>query len=401
MVDRRSTFRHLYLHAPFCLSRCGYCAFYSQTGWTDADLDQWLEGVLLELDQRVTRCSSLDTIYLGGGTPSLLGISRLDRLLTELSRRFSLSPACEITLEANPGSLSSEAPSSLARLGINRLSIGVQSLHDPSLRSLGRRHTAKQAFQLVQAALDAGLRVSVDLLYALPGQSMAQWRRDLHRVVSWGMHHMSCYELTVEPGTPLAQDVHRGTVAMPGEPARVRFFRTTHRTLAELGFPAYEISSFAGMPEWRSRHNQAYWNHSPYLGLGPGAHSLLGRVRQANPADLTEWYSPLATGAVPHRFTETLDDQQVLLEAVMLGLRTAEGLSIAAIQAMSDRPTFSAMTHRAETLEKQGWLARRTDRWVPTLDGWLVADRLPGMLLWATPTENSPRRPSSSARTSR
>ncbi len=402
MVDRRSHFRHLYVHAPFCLSRCQYCAFYSQTGWTDEELDQWLEGVLLELEQYdISPDHRLDTVYIGGGTPSLLGTDRLARLLAELARRFALHPLAEITLETNPGALAPEVAAFLLSLGITRLSVGVQSLHNETLRDLGRRHTVEQARDLISAALSSGMQVSADVLYSLPGQALSQWRADLNTLLSWGVHHLSCYELTVESGTSLGEKVASGTVKMPGESARTRFFLTTHRTLDTLGFPAYEISSFAGREGWRSRHNQAYWSHASYLGLGPGAHSLLGRLRTANPTDQAAWYASLSRGEAPDRFAETLDDEQVLLEAVMLGLRTSAGVHAASVQALTQEPLGATIDHRARELERQGWLTRKANRWVPTLDGWLIADRLPGMLLWATPTRGSPRRPSSSARTSR
>jgi len=400
--DGRSHFRHLYLHVPFCLSRCQYCAFYSQTGWADEDLDRWLEGVLLELDQQgILPGHRLDTIYIGGGTPSLLGFDRLNRLLAELSRRFSVHPQAEITLETNPGALTPEVAAALPSLGITRLSVGVQSLHDSTLGQLGRCHSVEQARGLILAALNAGLQVSADLLYSLPGQDLARWQADLHTILSWGVHHLSCYELTVESGTPLAARVAKGSVNMPEEEARTRFFLDTHRTLDTLGFPAYEISSFAGREGWRSRHNQAYWNHASYLGVGPGAHSLLGRLRMANPADHAAWYARLSRGEAPDRFTETLDDEQVLLEAVMLGLRTSAGLHVPSIEALAKEPLAHAMRLRASELERQGWLTRRAHRWVPTLNGWLIADRLPGMLLWDTPTGAPPPRPSSSAQTSR
>ncbi len=361
---------HLYIHVPFCLSKCGYCAFYSVANRDDGALDRYVDALIVEAGQ----CADGDgwkTIYLGGGTPSILGPDRVGQILSAVG---APSLNAEVTLEINPETVAAADFDALAAAGVNRVSIGVQSFSNEALAFLGRAHDFARAADAVAAALDSGLRVSIDLIYGLAGQSADRWRRELDRVPALGVEHLSAYELTWEPNTPLGRQ-HGG-----GRDDRSELFFATHEHLASLGFQGYEVSSFAGSPDARSRHNLATWSHRPYLGLGPGAHSLLGAGRAAqrrwNEPDLAGWLQALERGAPPPRETESLTPQQRLLERVMLGLRTTDGIDVAGCVAELGLDLQRMAGEHAERLAAQGLLTITPGRWQPSLRGMALADRL-------------------------
>ena len=257
----------LYLHIPFCLSKCGYCGFYSLPDL--ASLPAFLTA--LEEEIRLSRRDgeTFDTLYIGGGTPSVLSATQLRGILAALSTAFALAPGAEITIEANPADITAGWLGALHDAGVNRINLGVQSLDNPHLAFLGRRHDRDRAMAALAAVQAAGFtRIGIDLIYGIPGQSLAAWMTTLGEAVALGPGHLSCYQLTVEPGTPLAQSCRRGSLAFPGEDLQARFFLETSSLLTEAGYNHYEISNFA-RPGQESRHNRKYWNHTPYLGLGP------------------------------------------------------------------------------------------------------------------------------------
>ena len=365
--------RHLYIHVPFCRSRCAYCAFYSTTGADAALLDRYINAILFELSQS-GEAGPLDTIYLGGGTPSLLGPGRVARLLDELRTLSTLSLDAEVTLEANPEGLAEGDTAALRAAGVTRLSLGVQSFDDDDLRLLERPHDAAEARGAVAEARRAGLRVSLDLIYGLPARSPEHWTRQLDAAAATGVEHVSAYELSLEPGTRLAD-------ALPdGLGDRADLFFQTHEYLATLGFEGYEVSNFARGPAARSRHNLATWGHRPYLGLGPAAHSFLetarGPLRRWNLPDLRAWLAALERGDEPPRGEEVLTADQRLLERVMLGLRTLNGVDLDKCRRELGDRAADGILERAGGAVQAGLLALESGRLRPTLQGMALADGL-------------------------
>lgn len=316
----------IYLHVPFCQKKCRYCDFYSV-----ADPDQipdFVDAVLAEMALTAPGFSfPCDTLYFGGGTPSLLPPADVARIVEGVRTHFRLSSGAEITLEANPGTLSPETLAQYRRAGIDRLSIGVQSFDPDQLRRLGRIHTPAEAVAAFHAARDEGFsNIGVDLIYGLPDQTEAAWRRELARAADLGPEHISAYLLTWAPGTPLHRDRRRGRVRPPSEKTAARLFDLTFETLADLGYPAYEISNFARSPEFQSRHNQKYWAHAPYLGLGPAAHGFHPPERSWNLPSIRAYVAALRRGRSPVAGRERLGWSELAAEAVYLGLRRTEGI---------------------------------------------------------------------------
>lgn len=360
----------LYVHVPFCRGKCAYCAFYStaQESW----MPDYVDALLREADGYRDRFGPVDTLYVGGGTPSLLSAPLLRRMLRGLRRRFAWFEDCEVTLEANPEDVSRDAAALWADEGITRISVGVQVLDDALLKRLGRRHTARRALEALETLRRAeGFNLSVDLMWAVPGQSLSQWQKTLNDVLSFTPEHLSCYELTVEAGTPLANLVAQGRLLRPSEDTLCIFFETTSNFLQDRGYIHYEISNYARSEKWISRHNGKYWRRVPYLGLGPAAHSFDGQRRWANVRSVGRYVAQLRDGKSCVDFMEELSAEQERLERLFLGFRTREGVPMAVVGA--DENAVSAV-HKAQA---DGLVQIRNGLVVPTRNGWLVADRLP------------------------
>lgn len=365
--------RNLYLHVPFCCARCAYCAFYSTTAAPPALMDRLCAALLTEASEAAGD-GPWSTVYLGGGTPSLLGVERVAGLLGGLRARAPFAADVEVTLEANPEGLGARDAQGYRDAGVTRLSLGVQSFDDEDLRLLARPHDAATARRAVAGALDAGLRTSLDLIYGLPDRTEAHWRAQLDAAAELGVRHLSAYELSLEPGTRL------GAAWPDGLGDRAALFFRTHEHLAILGFEGYEVSSFARAAEDRSRHNLATWDHRTYRGLGPGAHSYLetasGPVRRWNLPDLEGWLAAIEGGGAPPRDEEMLDAEQRLLERVMLGVRTRAGIDLIALRRECGDAAADALLDRASEVVDAGLLILEDDHLRPTLEGMALADRL-------------------------
>lgn len=310
----------LYIHIPFCKSRCKYCDFYSTTLLERRQ--EYVEAIAAEWKELRDRWKQIDTIYLGGGTPSVLEPDDILRLLAALPVRT----AHEVTLEANPGDLNEHLLHSLRQAGVNRLSIGCQTFNDRLLSVIGRRHTAQQAREGVYMAQQSGFcNISIDLIYGLPGQTLQHWIADIEQALALKVQHISCYCLSYEAGTPMTQSLERGEIKELDEELLRDMYDTLCRYLQDAGYEHYEVSNFA-LQGYRSRHNSSYWNHVPYLGLGAGAHSYDGQAtRWANPCDINAYIE----GVMAHnlqRDIEHLNEEQQRIERIMLGLRTQEGI---------------------------------------------------------------------------
>lgn len=325
-------FNRLYIHIPFCLEKCAYCAFISSKP-QNGDLENY-HGLLLKEMQMVSadRVSdrSLDSIYFGGGTPSLLHPRHVDRILRKAAELFSLSPEVEITLEANPGTVDGDRLRAFRVAGVNRLSLGVQSFDDDLLRCLGRVHDAGQARRAFHDARMAGFNnIGIDLIHALPGQSLMQWQADLQEAVRLSPEHISVYGLTVEEGTPFAQRYPEESPDIPDDDRSAEMFEAADTALPAAGYLHYEIANYARLG-YRSRHNSGYWRRDGYLGLGVAAHSFLRKgygFRFSNHDTLEGYGRELASGRLPRRDEHLLTRADAMAEFMFLGLRLVEGIS--------------------------------------------------------------------------
>jgi len=319
----------LYIHVPFCRSKCRYCAFVSRP-LDMAEVEVYAAALPLEIRQFGKQLGrpKVETVYFGGGTPSLLPAWALSRIMPEIGRHFDLHPAVEWTFEANPDSaLDVDYLKILASYGVNRISLGVQSFSDAALQRLGRPHNAKTALAAVNAVRQAGFsNLSLDFIWGLPNQREGAWLEDLKMAVRLRPEHLSCYGLTLEPGTPLAADAEAGGLELPTESEQGRMYIHGAEFLEEQGYLQYEISSFARMG-FQSRHNSGYWEGRDYLGLGPGAVSTLSGVRHENPRDVRDWAALAKTGRCGAGGVALTREERVR-EYVMLSLRTAKGLRL-------------------------------------------------------------------------
>ncbi len=346
----------LYVHVPFCSAKCPYCSFYS-VPITRSMLSAFMSALAIEVesasrDPLVTE-STFETLYIGGGTPSLLPVSYLKEMLQSILGAFRFEDGAEVTLEVNPESLSPGHAILIAGLPGGRLSIGVQSLCDAALRALGRRHDAATAARSMELAERSGVpAVSVDLIYGAPGQSSADWALSLDRVIAAAPHHVSCYCLSLDDGTVLAEMVGSGR---PRDSTLSAMYYSARDALLGAGYEHYEISNFA-RAGFRSRHNSRYWRREEYLGMGPSAHSFLGGSRWSNVGDAAEYCRRLRSGESPTGWRERVTERQGLEETVMLALRTADGLDTSALSEAYGEGAGNSLHERAEPMLRAGMM---------------------------------------------
>ena len=367
----------LYLHIPFCLRKCPYCDFFSvpHHGTAVAKYVQWLSADLLQATDRWS--GPISTLFFGGGTPSLLTPNEVAELLSQVDDRFGFAADAEISLEANPGTLDVEKLTGYRQAGVNRLSIGLQSLDDERLARLGRLHDTATGLQAVHDARVAGFdNISCDLMFAVPGQTVKDLAADLDRLLDITPEHIAVYGLTVEAGTPFAEQQTRGELSLPDEDAYIAAYRLLHDRLNMAGYEHYEISNFARSGK-RCRHNQLYWQRQPVLGLGAGAHSFQAEqwgCRLAIPNDLPAYQADLQAGRDPSRLIETFDRQGAMIETIYLGLRTADGVDD---HAFADRFGCSVEVAFPQAIERcQPQLQKVGGHWRFDLEGWLLYDTL-------------------------
>jgi oxygen-independent coproporphyrinogen-3 oxidase len=319
--------RHVYVHVPFCARRCAYCDFAIAVRRV-VPVDDYLRALEGELDARFPepQAEPVDTLYLGGGTPSRLGADGIARALDLVRRRFPLAAGAEVTIEANPEDVGRDAVAAWTAAGVNRLSLGAQSLDDRVLTWMHRTHDAAAVSAAVEAARAGGIEnLSLDLIFSLPDDLQRDLERDVRGLLALQPSHLSLYGLTVEPGTPLGRWVARGQTAERPEEGYEREFLAAHDLLAGAGFEHYEVSNYA-RPGRRSRHNAAYWAGAEYVGLGPGAHGFDGRVRRWNARQYVDWRDAALMRTDPAAGSELLTDENRLAEHVYLGMRSDTGL---------------------------------------------------------------------------
>lgn len=370
----------LYLHLPFCSAICPYCDFAVRRG-SRGQRSRFVTALVREIETTAAdlppALAAPDTIYFGGGTPSLLEAEDLERILAAVRAGFSVPRGARVFLEANPEDVDAGSLDAWRRLGVEFLSLGVQSFDPLDLEFLGRRHTAAEGRRAVELALGAGFEtVSVDLIYGLPHHDAGRWRRTLETAVKMRPDHLSCYELEIHRRTVFGKRQARGELAELPEERQAELFLLTHRLLADRGYPGYEVSNFARDDAHQSRHNRKYWRHVPYLGLGPSAHSFDGRRRWWNERSSPRWEKQILAGQPAVGGSEELADEDLALEAVMLGLRTAVGVDRAAFR---ERFGFGLAERNPGVVDRacrQGLLRAVGDRLIPTVEGWAVADAL-------------------------
>lgn len=347
----------IYIHVPFCVQKCPYCDFYSGT-YTIEKAVQYTDAVCRNLNA-LPEMLCADTVYFGGGTPSLLPAVHLERMLRTVRQRCNLSDGAEMTLEVNPLTATDSKLREWKRIGINRLSLGIQSFQPDVLRILGRKHTPEQGISAVLRACDAGFRnISIDLMLGLKEQSEDVWRKDLEQAADLPVTHISSYLLKIEPNTPFGSNPPETL----NDDASADRWMQMHKELSEKGFSHYEISNFA-KPGYESRHNCKYWRLHPYYGIGPAAHSCYGGVRYAVPPDLGAFCESSLQSAVitePHADTES--------EYIMLGLRLAEGINLSALSASRETVLRNAKPMIPRLL------CMKNDRLYMTPEGWLVSN---------------------------
>jgi len=343
----------IYVHLPFCTGKCPYCGFNSRPA-REGEVEGYVAALEDEARLRLDGGPVVDTIYFGGGTPTTVAASTLTHLLRALEARAAVAAEAEVTVEANPESLSPDALAELRDAGFNRISIGAQSFDDAVLAALGRRHDAARAVAAIEQARAAGwANVSVDLIYGAPGQSQEQWRATLERVTDLGPDHISAYCLTVEPGTEFQRREAAGDTVGVGEDAELEMYSTARQVLGAAGYEQYEISNFAP-PGTRCRHNLKYWHGDDYIGLGAGAHSSLAGVRWANVSAPEQYAALLARNIPPVIYVERLSERRRMDEELVLELRTAEGACLARLGQRHGRDAHREYRSRIQALVGAG-----------------------------------------------
>ena len=359
----------LYIHVPFCRSKCPYCGFFSIA--SSAPIPRWLAALKKEIALYSKSFGSFDSLYLGGGTPTFLRLMQLEEILDCIFAHFAFEAGTEVTIEANPGDVTIEMATGLRSLGVNRINLGVQSFDDEALLFMGRRHTAGDAERAFHNLRHSGFdNIGMDLVYGPEIQSMKRWMKTLDKALSYGPEHLSCYRLTIEKGTAFWRMKERGLLRSIEEEEEASFFMTTSRVLEAAGYIHYEISNFAREEAFCSRHNGKYWDGAPYLGLGPSAHSFQDSRRWWNFRSIKKYCTVLEQGTVPVEGDENLTEEQKRIESISLGLRTRQGIKITEIR--PDRRLKGVI----QTLQDRGYLHVHGEWLIPTEKGFLVADGL-------------------------
>ncbi|KQN36534.1 coproporphyrinogen III oxidase [Sphingomonas sp. Leaf407] len=365
----------LYVHWPFCVSKCPYCDFNSHVR-ERVDQDAWASALLADLAHEAALLPGrrLASIFFGGGTPSLMPPATVAAIINAACRLWPAMPDIEITLEANPSSVEAARFADIAAAGVNRVSLGVQALDDAALGFLGRAHGVDEALDALAIAQRHFARVSFDLIYARPGQSLAAWEAELARALSFGTEHLSLYQLTIEPGTRFATLAAKGELTLPDTDLAADLFEMTQGMTATAGLPLYEISNHA-RPGAESRHNLTYWRYRDYAGIGPGAHGRRGGMATQRHRKPENWIAAVARNGHGIEREDALTRQERVTEALVMGLRMAEGIDLARIARLGERTVGEVVQlDRVETLIRQGLLTHDGDRLALTPAGIPVLD---------------------------
>jgi len=367
----------LYIHVPFCKSKCVYCGFYSTVN--HREIEKFLSALSEEMTLRKEESAgkTIRTVYFGGGTPSLLPPSQLQYILDDIHRHYDIDPDAEITIEANPEQLTLDYSKELKTLGFNRISIGIQSFHDEILQFLGRKHTAKEAVQSVENAHKAGFEnISIDLIYGVNERDNTLWLKELETAFVMPIRHFSAYALTVEENSLLYRRIRQHKTVEPDEDLASVQYAILSEAVAKSRFAQYEVSNFA-VNGWESRHNSAYWDRTPYLGLGPAAHSFDGAHRSWNAPTLSDYFAQIEQRK-PFHERETLTGTDRYNEYLLLRLRTRAGIDLREMEALFGRERTGGLLRHFETDVDARHYERTPDRLRLTSEGLWFADGIAG-----------------------
>lgn len=370
----------VYIHVPFCKKKCLYCDFYSIG--TTSKISQFPLLIEKELSHRNSFIANekIDTIYFGGGTPSQLSPAQIAHILNCIAKTYDISEDSEITIEANPDDISAELLHGYRSVGVNRISIGIQSFNDDELRFLGRRHDALAAEQSINLALNCGLdNISIDLIYGIPNSTEKSWTFSLQKAFSLGIKHLSCYHLTYEEGTALTRKLNNKKIAEVNESISVQQFKVLQELAKQNGFIHYEVSNLA-KEGFFSRHNTAYWKGIHYIGLGPSAHSFNGTQREWNPNSYTEWQKGIESGGITLQF-EKIDEQTKFNEKILTRLRTVWGLSLSDLQKEFNESLVKQMLLCAQPFLKTGKLVLENETLIIPPEYFFISDGIIGDLI--------------------
>lgn len=365
----------VYIHIPFCKKICGYCDFYRITA-TEM-LPEYINALLKEISIRgdYLQGETIDTIYLGGGTPSVLSSGQLEKIMEGVWSAFSINKNPEITIEVNPDDITAEYTRVLKKLSFNRISMGIQSWNDRYLKMLNRRHDARSAEAAVKEVLKAGfVNLSVDLIYGLPGMKNSEWERSLEKTFSFDIRHLSAYHLSIEKDTPFYKMLKNGLLKEADEEESNNQFTTLTTMAGTHGFLHYEISNFC-RDGWFSRHNTAYWKQVPYMGFGPSAHSFNGYSRQWNVSNVKKYIEAINNGC-PDYEKEELDFRKKFNEYIMTSLRTMWGIDLEYVESNFEKEGFDYITNIADRFVSYGMIRREKNSLILTDQGVMIADNI-------------------------
>jgi putative oxygen-independent coproporphyrinogen III oxidase len=365
-----------YIHIPFCHHICHYCDF-NKVFMKGQPVDEYLEA--LEKEMEITTRGSksvLETVFVGGGTPTALNEDQLKKLVEAIQRQLSINSNTEYTFEANPGDLSREKLKILKNSGVNRLSFGVQTFNDELLHRIGRSHRARDVFESIEAAKEVGFEnISVDLIYSLPGQTKQDFIDSIRTALSLELPHYSGYSLIIEPKTVFYNLMQKGKLPLPGEDAEAEMYETLMEQMEQHGLRQYEISNFA-LPGFESRHNLTYWNNDEYYGFGAGAHSYVNGVRQSNYGPLKKYMEPLAKGDLPIMDAHQVSHGEKMEEEMFLGLRKTEGISVRRFQEKFEENPLLLFSEQIEEWQGKGLLETNNERIYLTRQGRLLGNEV-------------------------
>jgi oxygen-independent coproporphyrinogen-3 oxidase len=368
----------LYIHIPFCVRKCPYCDFFSITELVE--MEAFIDVLKQEMHLVTMPEMVFDTIYIGGGTPSLLKPFQLMGVLQKAYTQFRFAPDLEVTMEVNPGTVCLDSLKTFVNEGVNRVNLGIQSFDDRRLGFLGRLHSAREGREAVRLAREAGMEnLGFDLIYGLPNQTPKDWLKDLKEAAGYEPEHVSCYMLTYEEGTPLHGWRKAGKFRPLSEDGVRDLFEVTIDFLADKGYEQYEISNFARGKALRSRHNQKYWRHAPYIGLGPSAHSFVEPKRWWNQGNLSRYFQSVLRGELPVEGMEQLNKDQLVLESVFLGLRTSDGVDTLEFTRRHHLDFLDLFGGLIERLQAQGLLSVSLGRCRLTREGMIFSDTISGL----------------------
>ena len=365
----------LYVHIPFCIHKCAYCDFYSLPNLQL--IPDYTNALIKEIQLKANQ-SLIDTIYFGGGTPSVLTVYEIEKIYHAIYHHFHIYEFPEITLEANPGTLSNDNLSAWKNLGINRINLGIQSFNDKHLHKLGRIYKADQAHDGIHLLLKNGFsNIGFDLIYGIPGQTINDFETDLLTAIQYHPKHLSCYSLTYEPGTPMYQQVKEKKMIPLSEKTVTKMMALLMEIMKDKGFDHYETSNFALCPEFRSKHNQKYWNNqTPYIGLGASAHSYTPYQRSWNVKDIGQYIHLLSLNKDPISGTEKLTREQQMIECILLGLRTKQGIQIDPFEKNFSVCFNEIFSETLTLLESDNYVDKTNDACRLTSTGWFYLDSI-------------------------